>query len=471
MQIKMNPDNELLDEVVVVGYGTVKKDDLTGSVSAIKPDEFNRGAKSTAQDALVGKVAGVNVVSSSGAPGSGSTIRIRSGASLSASNDPLIVIDGVPVDNSSIEGGTNLIGGINPNDIETFTVLKDASATAIYGSRASNGVIVITTKKGTKGKPKFNYSSNYAVSTTAKRLEVLTADEFRAFAPTVTGVPENVEMGKSNTNWQDEIFQTAFITNNNISITGASPKHSFYLGVGYSHEQGNIKHEKFSKVTINASNDYKITDFLKVGFQFNGARTLPADSKQVLGALRATPIAPVYNKEYGLYSVLPEFQKAQINNPMVDVELKANTTKAENYRASGNIYGEVDFLKHFTFKAMFSMDYASNNGRTYLPIMKVYDDTAAGDVVTLGTGKTEVSQFKENETKVQSDYLLTYTNSFDNGNHNLTATAGFTTYYNSLSRLLFLTIRTNGLSVSVMPQQLPTEVPNGSGVRYPCWHV
>lgn len=157
MQIKMNPDNELLDEVVVVGYGTVKKDDLTGSVSAIKPDEFNRGAKSTAQDALVGKVAGVNVVSSSGAPGSGSTIRIRSGASLSASNDPLIVIDGVPVDNSSIEGGTNLIGGINPNDIETFTVLKDASATAIYGSRASNGVIVITTKKGTKGKPKFNY--------------------------------------------------------------------------------------------------------------------------------------------------------------------------------------------------------------------------------------------------------------------------------------------------------------------------
>ena len=115
--------------------------------------------------------------------------------------------------------------------------------------------------------------------------------------------------------------------------------------------------------------------------------------------------------------------------------LKANTTKAENYRASGNIYGEVDFLKHFNFKAMFSMDYASNNGRTYLPVMKVYDDTAAGDVVTLGTGKTEVSQFKENETKVQSDYLLTYTNSFDHGNHNLTATVGFTTYYNSLSRL------------------------------------
>lgn len=251
MQIKMNPDNELLDEVVVVGYGTVKKDDLTGSVSAIKPDEFNRGAKSTAQDALVGKVAGVNVVSSSGAPGSGSTIRIRSGASLSASNDPLIVIDGVPVDNSSIEGGTNLIGGINPNDIETFTVLKDASATAIYGSRASNGVIVITTKKGTKGKPKFNYSSNYAVSTTAKRLEVLTADEFRAFAPTVTGVPENVEMGKSNTNWQDEIYRTAFGMDHNISMSGSiKNKTPFRVSVGYTNQNGVIRTNNYQRYTF-----------------------------------------------------------------------------------------------------------------------------------------------------------------------------------------------------------------------------
>ena len=134
-----------------------------------------------------------------------------------------------------------------------------------------------------------------------------------------------------------------------------------------------------------------------------------------------------------MYAALPEFQKAQMMNPMVDVDLKANTTRAENYRASGNIYGEVDFLEHFNFRAVFSMDYGSNNGRTYQPIIKVYDNTVKGNVATLGTGKTEVSQFKENETKVQSDYVLTYTNSF--GDHNLTATAGFTTYYNSLSRL------------------------------------
>ena len=152
-----------------------------------------------------------------------------------------------------------------------------------------------------------------------------------------------------------------------------------------------------------------------------------------MNAVRTTPIAPVFNEEYQLYAALPEFQKAQMMNPMVDVDLKANTTRAENYRASGNIYGEVDFLEHFNFRAVFSMDYGSNNGRTYQPIIKVYDNTVKGNVATLGTGKTEVSQFKENETKVQSDYVLTYTNSF--GDHNLTATAGFTTYYNSLSRL------------------------------------
>lgn len=237
----------------------------------------------------------------------------------------------------------------------------------------------------------------------------------------------------ADTDWQDEVLQNGFITNNNISVTGASEKHSFYLGMGYSYEQGNIKHEKFSKITLNVSNEYKITDKIKVGFQFNGARMLPADSKSVLNAVRTTPIAPVFNEEYQLYAALPEFQKAQMMNPMVDVDLKANTTRAENYRASGNIYGEVDFLEHFNFRAVFSMDYGSNNGRTYQPIIKVYDNTVKGNVATLGTGKTEVSQFKENETKVQSDYVLTYTNSF--GDHNLTATAGFTTYYNSLSRL------------------------------------
>lgn len=220
MKIVMEEDSEVLEDVVVIGYGSVKKSDATGSVTAIKPDDFNKGLRTTAQDALVGKVPGVNVVTSSGAPGAGATIRIRSGASLSASNDPLIVIDGVPVDNSTIEGGSNVIGGINPNDIETFTVLKDASATAIYGSRASNGVIVITTKKGDDAKLRFNYSTNLSVSTVTETLDILSADEFRKFVPTVSGVPSTVTLGTASTDWQDEIYRSAFGQEHNFSVSG-----------------------------------------------------------------------------------------------------------------------------------------------------------------------------------------------------------------------------------------------------------
>ena len=433
MVITLKEDTKTLDEVVVVGYQEVRRRDLTGSVAKANMADVLTAPVASFDQALGGRIAGVNVTSGEGMPGGNMSIVIRGNNSLTQENSPLFVIDGFPIEDSSAAST------LNPSDIESLDFLKDASATAIYGARGANGVVIITTKKAKEGQTLVNINTSFGFKKVVDKVDLVNGPQFQELyseqLANQKDTPFDFSGWNANTNWQDEIFQTAFITNNNISITGASPKHSFYLGVGYSHEQGNIKHEKFSKVTINASNDYKITDFLKVGFQFNGARTLPADSKQVLGALRAAPIAPVYNKEYGLYSVLPEFQKAQINNPMVDVDLKANTTKAENYRASGNIYGEVDFLKHFNFKAMFSMDYASNNGRTYLPIMKVYDDTAAGDVVTLGTGKTEVSQFKENETKVQSDYLLTYTNSFDHGNHNLTATAGFTTYYNSLSRL------------------------------------
>lgn len=236
--IVLRENSEVLEEVLVIGYGSVKKSDATGSVTAIKPDESNMGSKVTVQDALVGKIAGVNVVSSSGAPGSGSTVRIRSGASLSASNDPLFVIDGVPVDNSTIEGGTNILAGINPNDIETFTVLKDASATAIYGSRASNGVIVITTKRGGEHL-NVSYQGNFSISHTAKRLKVLSADEFRAFVPTVTGVPADAVYGTTSTDWQDEIYRTAFGTEHNVSVSGTYRQLSSPLSrVGGLHKPG-----------------------------------------------------------------------------------------------------------------------------------------------------------------------------------------------------------------------------------------
>lgn len=428
INVTLNEDSQTLAETVVIGYGSAKKRDLTGTITNIKGGEIANKPATNPIASIQGKVAGVQIINS-GRAGEDPEVRIRGTNSINGYK-PLYVVDGLFNDN---------INFLNPEDIESMEILKDPSSLAIFGVRGANGVIIITTKQAKEGQTLVNINTSFGFKKVVDEVKLTNASQFKELYSEQLANQEDTFFDftpwNANTNWQDEIFQTAFITNNNISITGASQKHSFYLGVGYSYEQGNIKHEKFSKVTINASNDYRITDFLKVGFQFNGARTLPADAKQVLNALKAAPIAPVYNQEYGLYTTLPDFQKAQINNPMVNVNLQANTNKAENYRASGSVYGEVDFLKHFSFKVMYSMDYASNNGRNYLPIMKLYDASAANSVVTLGTGKTEISQFKETETKVQSDYLLNYVNSFDHGNHNLTATVGFTTYYNSLSKL------------------------------------
>lgn len=426
INVTLEEDSQMLAETVVIGYGSAKKRDLTGSITNIKGAEIANKPSTNPLSSLQGKVAGVQIINS-GQAGADPEIRVRGTNSINGYK-PLYIVDGLFNDN---------INFLNPEDIESMEVLKDPSSLAIFGVRGANGVIIITTKKAKEGQTLVNINTSFGWKHVVDRISMVNASQFRELYDEQLANEGNAAFDFSDwnadTDWQDEVLQNGFITNNNISVTGASEKHSFYLGMGYSYEQGNIKHEKFSKITLNASNEYKITDKIKVGFQFNGARMLPADSKSVLGAVRTTPVAPVFNEEYQLYAALPEFQKAQMMNPMVDVELRANTTRAENYRASGNIYGEVDFLEHFNFRAVFSMDYGSNNGRTYQPIIKVFDNTVKGNVATLGTGKTEVSQFKENETKVQSDYVLTYTNSF--GDHNLTATAGFTTYYNSLSRL------------------------------------
>lgn len=426
INIQLKEDSQMLAETVVIGYGSAKKRDLTGSITNIKGAEIANKPSTNPLSSLQGKVAGVQIINS-GQAGSDPEIRVRGTNSINGYK-PLYIVDGLFNDN---------INFLNPEDIESMEVLKDPSSLAIFGVRGANGVIIITTKKAKEGQTLVNINTSFGWKHVVDRIKMVNASQFKELYSEQLVNEKNpafdFSVWNADTDWQDEVLQNGFITNNNISVTGASEKHSFYLGMGYSYEQGNIKHEKFSKITLNVSNEYKITDKIKVGFQFNGARMLPADSKSVLNAVRTTPIAPVFNEEYQLYAALPEFQKAQMMNPMVDVDLKANTTRAENYRASGNIYGEVDFLEHFNFRAVFSMDYGSNNGRTYQPIIKVYDNTVKGNVATLGTGKTEVSQFKENETKVQSDYVLTYTNSF--GDHNLTATAGFTTYYNSLSRL------------------------------------
>ena len=426
INVQLKDDSQMLAETVVIGYGSAKKRDLTGSITNIKGDEIANKPVANPLSALQGKVAGVQVINS-GRAGEDPEIRVRGTNSINGYK-PLYVVDGLFNDN---------INFLNPQDIESMEILKDPSSLAIFGVRGANGVIIITTKKAKVGQTRVNINGSFGFKSVPNQIEMVDAAGFKELYNEQLrneGNPEFDFTGwNGNTSWQDEIFQTGFITNNNVSITGASEKHSFYLGAGYAYEQGNIKNEKYSKITLSVSNEYKLTDNFRVGFQFNGARILPADTKTVTTAVRATPVATVFNDQYGLYTTLPEFQKAQMNNPMVDVDLKANTTRAENYRGSGNVYAEWDFLKHFQFKAMFSMDYASNNSRKFTPIIQVYDASAEGSVVTLGDGKTGVSQAKQTEMKTQSDYLLTYTNTW--GDHSLTATAGFTTYYNKLENL------------------------------------
>lgn len=253
-----------LNEVVVIGYGQVKKSDLTGSVTALKPDSKNKGVVVSAQDMITGKIAGVSVTSGGGTPGGGATIRIRGGSSLNASNDPLIVIDGVAMDNNGVKGLANGLSMVNPQDIESFNVLKDASATAIYGSRGSNGVIIITTKKGRKGqKLSVSYNGSATVSMKRKTVDVMSGDEFRSFVDQLyTGNDRHdaavAALGTANTNWQDEIYRTAFSHDHNVTVAGSVGEIlPFRLSVGYTGEQGILKTSDFDRYTAALNLDRK----------------------------------------------------------------------------------------------------------------------------------------------------------------------------------------------------------------------
>src|SRR5690554_6805479 len=240
-----------MDEVVVIGYGSVRKSDLSGSVVAIKAEEQNRGAVSSAEQLLQGKVAGLFVQPGNGGPGSGSSIRIRGGASLNASNDPLIVIDGVPIENERIGGSSNILTMLNPNDIQSFTILKDASATSIYGSRASNGVILITTKGGQE-KFSVDYSVTTSLYTTPNKIDVYTGDEFRELINQQYPGDENVlrHLGDANTDWQDEIYQNAFGQDHNLSVSGTVANMPYRVSLGYNNTDGVLKTYNFERTTL-----------------------------------------------------------------------------------------------------------------------------------------------------------------------------------------------------------------------------
>ena len=325
MSITLQDDSKSLNEVVVIGYGVAKKSDLTGSVTAIKPDSKNKGVVVNAQDMLTGKVAGVNITSNDGTPGGGAKIRVRGGSSLNASNDPLIVIDGLAMDNDGVKGLSNLLSVVNPQDIESFSVLKDASATAIYGSRGSNGVIIITTKKGRKGqKPTVSYSGSVTISEKKNTIDVLNADEFRATVEKLYGKDSEAysALGTANTNWQDLIYRTAISHDHNITVSGAAKSLPYRVSVGYTDQQGIVKTSDFKRATASLNlNPSFFQDHLTLNLNAKGmyARTLYTDGSVVSSAVRMDPTQDPYN-------FTSEYHKNQLRdkdgNSLLDQTLK-----------------------------------------------------------------------------------------------------------------------------------------------------
>ncbi len=363
MVVTMVDDAKTLDQVVVIGYGRAKKEDLTGSVTAINPDELSKGITNNASDMLVGKVAGVDVITAGGAPGAGAQIRIRGGASLNASNDPLYVIDGLVIDNNTATGMSNILAMINPNDIESFSVLKDASATAIYGSRASNGVIMITTKKGKEGqKPKFSYNGDLTISTIQKKYDVLNASEYRKLVGAIDGLDASL-LGNADTDWQDQIFRTSYSTHHGLSMSGGLKNMPYRASIGYDADNGIVKttwmHRFNASVNLAPSFFDKHLNF-NITAKFMHEKDSYGDPGGAIGAaLTMDPTRPVrgegdayrffggYYQNYANASFNdPEWlytaNSNAVQNPVALLNLK--TCIATAHDASGNI--EADYKIH-----------------------------------------------------------------------------------------------------------------------------
>jgi TonB-dependent starch-binding outer membrane protein SusC len=425
----LKPENQNLNEVVVIGYGSSKKKDLTGSVVSVSEKDFNQGPVTTPEALITGKVSGVEITSNSGAPGAGSTIRIRGGASLNASNDPLIVIDNVPVANTGIAGVANALATLNPDDIESFTVLKDASATAIYGSRASNGVIIITTKKGKGGdKVNINFSSENSLSKIVKEYPVLSAAEFRtvvAGQDALHGTTYATLLGSSNTDWQKQIYQQAFTTDDNISFSGGIKGLPYRLSIGYLDQDGILKTDNLKRTTValNVNHDF-LDKSLKIDLNVKTAYTQSIFANQ--GAIGAAasfdPTQSVYsgNKLYGGY--FEWISSGAPNGPYNPVGLLNESTGrgyATRETGSLNVNYTFPFLKELQFNATFGGDLSDGMGNNFTPA------TAAS---AFAGGGSFSQYFSENYT-YNNDYYLKYSKDFKSINSHLDVQAGYSYQY------------------------------------------
>ncbi len=419
IRIDLREDTQLLDEVIVVGYGTMKKDDLTGSITAIGEKDFNQGLATSPAELISGKIAGVQITSNGGRAGSGSRIRIRGGASLSASNDPLIVLDGVPLDAGGISGSSDVLSTINPNDIESMNILKDASATAIYGSRASNGVIIITTKKGQKGQDlKVNFTTQNSISTIANTVDLMDAKTFRE---TVTTNPFTSDkylgyLGSANTDWQKEIYRNAFTTDNNLNVSGSIGENlPFRISGGFMNNNGTLKTDNMKRGTAALSlSPTFFDDHLSVNLNAKGTYTDTrfGNGDAIGAALRMDPTQPVkadgYDQFNGYYTwmdgntELPNTMAT--NNPVALLNSKEDN--GEVMRSIGNL--QLDYKMHFLpdLRANLNLGYDVAKGKG-----NVVTEKWAPNKFTQGG---ERSQYEQDKRNLLLEFYLNYAKEFSN---------------------------------------------------------
>ena len=421
LNVKLTPTAANLNELVVIGYGVEKKKDATGSVTAISAKKFNKGAITSPSDLLAGKVAGVQITNGGGAPGSGATIRIRGGSSLSASNDPLIVVDGVPLDNDGIAGMRNPLNSINPNDIATFTVLKDASATAIYGSRASNGVIIITTKKGKEGQPmRVTYNTKLSLFTAPNKTNVLAPLEFKHTIETRYAGQDNVLnlLGNTQTDWQKEIFKDAFGMDHNLSVSGAYKTMPYRFSASYADQDGILKTDNLKRTTLSAAlNPTFFDNHLKVNFNLKGTfvKNQFADQGAIGAATRMDPTQPVYsdstyriavnnngnisyvNTNYGGFYTRTQANGSPVKlataNPVALLELTDNHSNVRGLIGNLQLDYQFHFLPELSAHVNLAANHSKSDGQYIVP------DYAAWtfDALNFGGVSNSYTQEKKND--------------------------------------------------------------------------
>ncbi len=458
VNFSLAPRSKDLNEVVVIGYGTQSKRDVTGAITTVSSKDFQTGTVTSPDELIQGKVAGLAITSNGGAPGAGSVIRIRGGASLNASNDPLIVIDGVPLSQNGISGAANALSLVNADDIESITVLKDAASTAIYGSRASNGVLLITTKKGAAGPAKINFSTENSLGNPEKTISVLSAAQVRAYVAANDPALSST-LGTANTDWQKQIYQTAFTNNNNINVSGTYKSIPYRVSIGYLDQNGILKTDEIKRTTgsVRLSPTF-LNNSLKVDLNLNGTyqQSRFANGGAIGSALSFDPTQPVYaaNSTYdGYYESYntPGVPSSGLNpntprNPVGLLNDDHNTSQV--YRSFGNLVlnYKFPFLKALSANANFGYDISKGQGRTSVPA------TAAQSFTTLGNN----TPYLQKNTNTTIEYYLNYTNSFKSIKSTINAQAGYG-FYNFLTT----TYNFQPLSANNQPQ------PNTAAPNYP----